>query len=237
VEQIAEEISLFFPEKRFIIVHGGGSYGHPLAKQYAIRDGLTHEEQKIGFCLTHQAMQQLNIKVVTIFINRKLPVYTISSSSIFIIKDHEIIDGSIMTIIKLLEQGFIPLLYGDTALDSEKRIGILSGDQLIAYLACTLRPERVIFLIDVNGICHKNPTVFHDAPVIEHFDRKTLNTLISDNTDSGTDTTGGIFNKIDQALKMPCPVHLINGHIKGNITKLLKGDTVGTLICSSAVME
>ncbi|MEM2715383.1 MAG: acetylglutamate kinase, partial [Candidatus Thermoplasmatota archaeon] len=28
VEQIAEEIKYFYPEKKFLIVHGGGSYGH-----------------------------------------------------------------------------------------------------------------------------------------------------------------------------------------------------------------
>ncbi|WP_394325324.1 hypothetical protein [Thermococcus sp. JCM 11816] len=33
----------FYPDEKFVIVHGGGSFGHHYAKEYSIREGLSGE--------------------------------------------------------------------------------------------------------------------------------------------------------------------------------------------------
>jgi len=56
-----------------IVVHGGGSFGHPVAKQYGINEGYKDSSQIIGFSKTHQAMTVLNNLVVDSLINQDIP--------------------------------------------------------------------------------------------------------------------------------------------------------------------
>lgn len=222
VESLAEEISQFYPEKKFLIVHGGGSFGHPLAKKYELRKGL-NEERKVGFSHTHEAMLELNKKIINIFLEKNLPAFSVSPSSIFLIEKGEIVDGWLSIIDELLDKDFIPVLFGDVAISRDKGIDILSGDQIISFLASQMKPEKVIFLMDVDGIYTKSPKE-KDAELIKIIDEK----LKPEGKAGVYDVTGGIKNKIEQALKMPCQVYFINGMIKGNLTKAIKGEKVGT---------
>ncbi len=223
VEEIVDEIAIFYPEKKFIIVHGGGSFGHPLAKKYRIRDGL-NEKNIIGICKTHEAMLMLNKLIVEIFLNKNLPAFPFPPSAIFIMEKGEIIDGWVKNIEEMLNKNFIPILFGDVAIAREKGVDILSGDQIITYLAKKLKPEKVIFLMDVDGIFDRNP-MEKDAKLIE-----LINEEIKIEADTGKfDVTGGIRNKIEEALKMPCQVYFINGMVRGNIVKAIKGEKVGTV--------
>ena len=222
VENLAEEISQFYPEKKFLVVHGGGSFGHPLAKKYELRKGL-NEERKVGFSYTHEAMLELNKKIINIFLEKNLPAFSVSPSSIFLIEKGEIVDGWLKIIEELLDKDFIPVLFGDVAIAKDKGIDILSGDQIISFLANKMKPEKVIFLMDVDGIYTKSPEE-KDAELIEVIDEK----LKPEGKAGVYDVTGGIKNKIEQALKMPCQVYFINGMIKGNLTKAIKGEKIGT---------
>ena len=63
ITRLCEEIKAAGP-RPLIIVHGGGSFGHPVASKYGIADGFTSERQVPGFARTHQAMVMLNNIVV-----------------------------------------------------------------------------------------------------------------------------------------------------------------------------
>ena len=223
VEMLVDEIAQFYPKKKFIIVHGGGSFGHPLAKKYEIRKGL-NEKNIIGVCETHQAMLELNKKIVQKFLEKNLPAFPIPPSSIFIIEKGSIVDGWIKSIEEMLNRSFIPILFGDVAIAKDKGIDILSGDQIITYLANKLNADKVIFLMDVDGIYDRNPKE-KGAKLIEKIDGK----IKIQWEKKKFDVTGGIKNKIEEALKMPCKVYFINGTKKGNLTKAIKGEKVGTV--------
>ncbi len=156
VDMLIGEIAQFYPKKKFIIVHGGGSYGHPLAKKYKIREGL-NKKNMVGICKTHEAMLELNKKIVQKFLEKSLPAFSLPPSSIFIIENGEVIDGWIEIVKEFVNKNFIPVLFGDVAISKDKGIDVLSGDQIISYLANKLLPEKVIFLMDVNGIYDRNP--------------------------------------------------------------------------------
>jgi len=223
VERIVEEMASFHPEKKFLVVHGGGSYGHPLAKKYGIRNGFD-EEKKIGFSRTHQAMLELNKKIVDIFLNKKLPAFSVAPSSVFVVEKGEIVEGSIDAIEALLEKNFIPVLFGDVAMSKDRGMDILSGDQIISFMAERLGAEKVIFLMDVEGIYDRNPGS-EGAKLLEEIDGDI--SIESDKTKF--DVTGGIRNKVKEALKMECPVYFINGMVKGNLSKAIEGKKVGTI--------
>ena len=50
--------------QKLIVVHGAGSFGHPLAKKYAIgdeiQDNLDLKKKMLGFSLTQHAVKELN---------------------------------------------------------------------------------------------------------------------------------------------------------------------------------
>jgi len=233
VKGIAKEIAGFYPGEGFILVHGGGSFGHPNAKEYRVREGLTNdvERKRIGFSKTHQAMLKLNDLIINVFLEEGLPAYSVSSSSIFMIEKGDIIYGELEVLRKLLEKDFIPILFGDTAIALEKGIDILSGDQIVSYLAKMLKPSKVIFLMDVDGIYNKNPKE-EDAKLIEELSSEGIEHLLKSSESSGIDVTGGIGNKLREALKIACysEVYFINGKVRGNLIKVLKGEKVGTRI-------
>ena len=52
INRIAEEIKRADIDN-LILVHGGGSFGHPTAKKYGIKEGLKDPAQKVGFSETH----------------------------------------------------------------------------------------------------------------------------------------------------------------------------------------
>ncbi len=228
IKQIASEIKKFYPEKKFLLVHGGGSFGHPLAKKYGIRKGMNGIKRMIGFSKTHEAMMELNKKIVNIFLKKNLPVFSISTSSIFLMDDGKIIHADISIIKETLKLKFIPILFGDVILTKDKGIDILSGDQIISYIAKKIDTEKVIFLMDVDGIYDKNPSE-KDARLIDEIDKS----IQFKATTGKFDVTGGIENKLKEAFKLHCPVYFINGMIKGNLTKAMKGGKIGTRIKQS----
>ena len=73
-------------KKLIILIHGGGSFGHPLAKKYKISQGLNNsiEDQIIGLSKTHDAMNQFNSIIIKKFLEKECPAISIQPSSIFI---------------------------------------------------------------------------------------------------------------------------------------------------------
>jgi len=225
VRNIAKEISEFYPSYDFVLVHGGGSFGHPLAKKYGIRDGAKEKqiEKLVGFSRTHEAMLDLNKKIIDIFLDENLPAFSVSPSSIFIMDKNEIY-GSIDVIQEAIKMKMLPILFGDVVIERSKGIDILSGDLIMSYISNKMNAEKAIFLMDVDGIYTKNPSC-KDARLIEEIERGVEIEAMK----KKFDVTGGIKNKIMEAMKMDCDVYFINGMVKGNLTKAIKGEKVGTI--------
>ena len=233
VEVIAEEVAQFYPEESFILVHGGGSFGHPNAREYKIREGLMGDvkRKRIGFSKTHQAMLKLNSLIVETFLEKGLPAYSVSSSSIFLIEKGEIVYGELEVLRKLLEKDFIPVLFGDTAIALDKGIDILSGDQIVNYLARMFKPNKVLFLMDVDGIYDRNPRE-KGARLIKELTEEEIKHLLKSSESAGIDVTGGIGNKLKKALEIAhyTDIYFANGIVKGNLIRILKGENPGTII-------
>ena len=65
----------------FIIVHGAGSYGHLVAKEYDVISGYDQntdqnsiDKKKFGFCKTHSGLMRLNNLIVEKFLSHGLPI-------------------------------------------------------------------------------------------------------------------------------------------------------------------
>jgi len=55
MKRVAQEIKE--SGARLVVVHGGGSFGHPLAVEYKLAEGIVSEEQLRGVALTRAAMR------------------------------------------------------------------------------------------------------------------------------------------------------------------------------------
>ena len=237
LKRIALEIksSLDNSEKELIIVHGAGSFGHPPAKKYKIGEAFDESEypqKRIGFCETQNAVKKLNMLICEEFINEGLPVIAIPASSFMTATNKRITQGNLDAFKRYLNKGFIPVIYGDVVLDDELEICVISGDQLIQYLAMNLNPDRVILATDVDGVYNKNPKTHDDAIFFEKF--SSLEDLDTLEGTTNVDVTGGMVGKIKELLYLAdlgIESKIINAEVEDNIFKVLENkDVKGTII-------
>ncbi len=235
IREIAKEMREFYPNKSFIVVHGGGSFGHPLARRYRIREGLKEEisRKMIGASLTHQAMLSANDIIVRTFLDEGLPAFSVSTSSIFTSRKGRVSSGYLKTLEKLLKLKFIPILFGDVVIDEEKGVDVLSGDQVITYLTKKLKPEKVVFMMDVDGIYRGEPGA---GELLSRISRHEALELIKElRCQEEGDVTGGICNKLMEAVEISrqCDVWFVNGLVGGRLRGALRGNGVGTYMSRS----
>ena len=221
--------------KRLIIVHGGGSFGHPPAEKYAIKDGFKEDSQKIGFSETHHVMTMLNGLLMDSLIWHEVPAVSVTPSSCIITESGRIKHFEDSAIRALLNMDFIPVLYGDAVVDSKLGFTILSGDQLVSTLAMRLNAERIIFGVDVDGIYDADPKIEKTAKLFKHLNREELERLQSKFCKPTVrDVTGGMFGKIVEllpAVESGIPVTIMNATKPGNICRVLEGKPVqGTIV-------
>ena len=235
IERLAKEISRANISP-LILVHGGGSFGHPLAKLYKIKDGFNGKiSQLLGFAKTHQAMRALNKLVVDALIKEKIPAVAVSPSSFIITKSERIHSFPLEPLTKLLQLGFVPVLFGDAVFDLDKGFTILSGDQLIAYLAMHYKAERIIVGVDVDGLFTGDPKANKEAKLLNHVTLRELETLMQQIGEAKVpDVTGGMMRKIQEmtpAVEKGVNVLVVNAAESKNLYKALKGERVlGTVI-------
>ncbi len=236
IEMLAEEISKAHVSS-LVLVHGGGSFGHPLAKRYALKDGFREgdDSQALGFCETHQAMITLNKLIVDSLIRHNIPAVAVSPSSCVVTKSGRISIMMKEPLRQLLKNGFIPVLFGDAVLDSDLGFTILSGDQLVVYLAVSLNARRIIMGIDEDGLFTDDPKANSSASLISHITIEELRGKLARIGESkATDVTGGMLGKIRElmpAVERGVPSFIVNATKPNNVYSALKsGKTEGTLI-------
>ena len=243
IERLSEEISMA-NVSQLILVHGGGSFGHPLAKRYAIKEGYRQGDasQVLGFCKTHLAMVTLNELVVDALIRHDIPAVAVSPSSCVVTKSGRIDTMMEEPLKQLLKSGFVPVLFGDAVLDSDLGFTILSGDQLVTYLAMRLNAARIIMGIDVDGLYTSDPKVDFSARLIKLITFEELKKTRERIEESKvTDVTGGMFGKIAELMPVVesgIPSLIVNATKPKRIYKALKGEKIkGTLISKFSVLS
>jgi isopentenyl phosphate kinase len=237
LKRIASEIkdSLDNSPKQLVIVHGAGSFGHPPAKKHRIGeefDKSLYPQKRLGFCEIQNEVKKLNMFICEALIREGLPAVALPASSFITATDKRITDGNLDVFKSYLSKGFVPVIYGDVVLDNNLEFCVISGDQLIQYLAKNLNPSRVILGTDVDGVYSKNPKTNDDAIFFEKFTSlKDLDTLEGT---TNVDVTGGMVGKIKELLflaDLGIESKIINAEVEGNIFKVLENEEVkGTII-------
>lgn len=225
---------LIAANEKVILIHGGGSFGHPLAKKYNILKGVNTsiQNQILGLTKTHQAMNKLNSYLVKQFLEQGYPSLSIQPSSTFMKDSEKIITISTDIIEATLDLNIMPILYGDIILDKQGSFSILSGDQIIFELCKNLeryRISKVIFTMETDGIYVKDEQSSENSILATECYSDDLESLNLANLGQKIDVTGGIMGKLNfikQICDLSIPVQLINGLKDEYIYKSLKNQKI-----------
>ncbi|KAJ6781918.1 hypothetical protein PWT90_10862 [Aphanocladium album] len=172
--------------RRLILIHGAGSFGHPPAKKYQVKAGWTtaldnaggdadqaRDNVKFGMALTRQRVIQLHLHVIQRLHERgQMPVLSVSTYDTVDTDNGAVTQESSTRLVarvqQVLDEGFVPLLFGDAVFDHTLGSTILSGDALMYHLAQRLTAvQRCVFVTDVAGIFTQDPKKFPDAALIK----------------------------------------------------------------------
>lgn len=136
------------------------------------------------------------------------------------------------TIHKLLEWGVVPLLNeNDVVATDEIQFG--DNDQLSAMVASEIEADRLVILTNVEGLYDRHPSEDGAAliPFLPLVNSKIIRkTVSSKKTDVGR---GGMFSKLQaaqRAWKQGIPTTIVQGSLAHVITRLKKGEELGTAI-------
>jgi len=210
-----------------VIVHGGGSFGHPVASKYELQNGLKGPEQLMGVAETRLAMNDLNRRVVEIFVELGLPAISIQSSAIFTCRNKRVETAQLDVVGDFLRLGTIPVLYGDVVVDSELGVCILSGDQIVSRLASGLGAEQVVLATNVEGVLNSSGGVIER--ITPHNSAEVLGMI------GGVkgDVTGGMKGKVSELIELSetgVSALVVNALVAGRVKNALLGKAVkGTL--------
>jgi len=234
IDRISGEISSFRDE--LIIVHGAGSFGHPIVKKYGI--GLGHEDfRRVGVSETKLALMELNSLVVGSLKRHEIPAVPFMPSSFMMANEGRLTSIGIEPLRRLLETGYVPVLHGDLIVDSMWGLAVISGDQIAVQLAKDLRARTVIFGCDVDGMFSSDPRSNSDAKLVPNLRFSELRSLIARAGGSaGTDVTGGMRGKLAECTRLadePITVIIFNLAKRGNLARLLKGEEVSCTCITS----
>lgn len=231
-----------FYNEGLVIIHGAGAYGHPPAKKYNIGKPFSVEEypeKRIGFSKTQNCVKKLNAAVCDVFVKKGLPCIAIPPSTIITTKNKRIKTFNINLIERYIQEGFVPIIYGDVVLDDELKIVVISGDQILQYIAKNIQIEdsknvkkEVILGTDVYGVFTKNPKKYRDAKHIPKL--SSLDEIEMFDSTTNIDVTGGMIGKIKELLELAeigIESKIINANEPKAIFNALKNQKIkGTII-------
>ena len=174
-----------------LVIHGAGSCGHPEAKRYHLDKGVSAGSTE-GIFVTHKAVSSLNDAVVAALRKKGIAAVGIHPLHTGIADKGRLVGFECRHLETMLALGMVPVIHGDVVMDLSRGACIVSGDQLVRYLAVALRISRVGLATDVPGVLDGDVVV----PAIT---RKTVPAL-QIGSSNHTDVTGGMRGKIDELL-------------------------------------
>jgi isopentenyl phosphate kinase len=221
IKRVAEEVAT--ASQDLILVHGAGSFGHIPASRY----GLPESFSPRGLRATHESVARLNALVVEALARAGANPMPVHPFSALVLRDGRIAGFPLGPLGLMIENGLLPVLHGDVAMDITRRAGIVSGDQLVPYLARSLKAEIVAVGTDVDGVMRGGKTI----PEMGKRDLPALAGAVGESSE--VDVTGGMRGKLMELLELAeagIESTIFNASLEGQIERALRGEALGTRV-------
>ena len=218
--------------KDVIIVHGAGSFGHILAKEFELNEGYKRKEQIDAVAKVSLDVRELNNLVIAELIASGIPAVSIPTGSCFVMDDGELLMNDSEILQRYIELNIAPVMFGDVVLDRKKGFGICSGDKIMECLSDIFSPDMVIFVSDIDGLYDRDPKVTKDAKLITSVNENVFENIPAETTVA--DVTGGVHAKMRTMLDLCSDGRdciLVNGMKDGRLLSLLNGNDI---VCTRA---
>ena len=196
IVKASKTISKLYSEGwEFVLIHGGGSFGHPTAAKYRLQEGGLEPEKLRGYAETRYWMTKLNTYVVKTLLAYGVPAVSIQTSAVAYNANGKMARFDYEIIREMLSRRLVPVLYGDAVLDTIRGFSILSGDTIASRVAIHLGAEVLVYVMGSGGV-YSRPPESPDATLLREISRKSFLTV---GEASGIDVTGGLREKLEEA--------------------------------------
>ena len=217
---------------RLIVGHGSGSFGHVAARRFGLAggiEGIRSADQLPGVSLTQQRAAALHRLVVEALAEAGTLPYSIAPSSCIVTAAGQPAAFADEPLLRALENGLLPVLYGDVVMDREQGAAICSTEKVFETVArCLLDRGRTLrqalWLGETDGLYDPSG---HTIPHLSTAGFEEAARAIG--APKGTDVTGGMRLRLETALtlaRLGVPSLLLNGLTPGLLGKALQGETV-----------
>jgi len=210
---------------KLAIVHGGGSFGHPLAVRYGLSSSRPKKGSE-GVPETRLAMHHLSYMICQQLLKAGLRPFLLHATSL-VRPDGSPAPGHETLLRQLLKSGLTPVSHGDV-FPFKQGFKVLSGDHL-AFLFCrALKPRRMVYVLDQPGILEREG---EPSSLIRELNVRELRRMVFP---TGRDATGGIGAKLEAARKITSlgvEVRFVSGfNLDGLIRAVSGANFEGTLL-------
>ncbi|HWQ46694.1 MAG TPA: isopentenyl phosphate kinase [Longilinea sp.] len=234
MQRLAAEIQTArkqLPELRLVLGHGSGSFGHIPAAKYHTRDGVHTQQEWAGFLEVWREARSLNDLVMESLHAVNIPAIPFSPVASVISVNHQIQKWDIDPIQQALQNGLVPVVYGDVIFDGSTGGTIFSTEELFEYLALSLKPSRILLAGIEKGIYKDFPDTSEIIPEIRVDQFEEFKKHLSGSVN--TDVTGGMLEKAAKMLDLikkisPLEVIIFSGAEPGILQQALLGANPGT---------
>lgn len=198
IKRLAREIKKF-DNLHIVIAHGSGSFGHTSAKEFGGKKGY---KSKWGIAKVARDAMEINRIVMDILIEEGLPAISLRPMSMILTNKSKIKNQLFEIIEEVLNQGLIPVVYGDVIWDKKWKSTIYSGEKTLNEIGVYLTKkgfnvDRIIQVGETNGVYDKKGNTI---PLINKNNWKKIKDYIFKNKTA--DVTGGMKHKIENALSI-----------------------------------
>lgn len=213
-------------DRRVVLLHGAGSFGHPGAKRFGLAlppaAGTSGTERVRGAAIVAAEVRRLHLAVLRELVHAGAAPFSVPMSTHARNRAGQLAYLDPSPVRDALDGGFLPVTFGDVVRDETWGSSILSADTIAVALVPPLGVKRVVFVSDVEGIFKGAPgprrTVVREV---------TAETIAALRPPSGRpDVTGGIRGKATAMLAIAAAgadAGLISGLSDGAVARAIRG--------------
>jgi len=189
--------------KPLVILHGGGSFAHPIVTRAHLQEGYKKKSQLNVITETELYLDQLTRIIGVSLLRNDKPFVGLRPMSFVSLKNGEVGRVFLPPLKAALNLGLTPLIHGDLVFDSVRGISVLSADRIASLLGVRLRASRVLFGCDVDGVFSEDPRNSGNARLVKMVSEKNAQSVFRGiESARSSDATGGMSGKVREAIRL-----------------------------------